>query len=78
MRPGPAPRVRLAHGGGLSGGWASPGVAVFRGIRFARAPAGPLRFAAPAPQPGWHGTRAATDFAPLPPQWPRAGNGGKV
>ena len=75
MRPGPAPRVRLAHGGGLSGGWASPGVAVFRGIRFARAPAGPLRFAAPEPQPGWHGTRAATDFAPLPPQWPRAGGG---
>ena len=44
------------------------GVAVFRGIPFAEAPVGPLRFAAPSQPAGWSGVREALAFGPPPPQ----------
>jgi para-nitrobenzyl esterase len=44
------------------------GLAVFRGIPFAEAPVGELRFAAPVPPHGWDGVREAFAFGPPPPQ----------
>jgi len=44
------------------------GVAVFRGIPYARPPVGDLRFAAPRPAPPWDGVREAVAFGPAPPQ----------
>lgn len=47
-------------------------VAVFKGIPYAAAPDGPLRFRAPvAPEP-WDGVRAALEFGTAPPQRPPA------
>lgn len=46
------------------------GVAVFRGIPFARPPLGELRFGAPVPPPAWEGVRDCTAFGPPPPQQP--------
>lgn len=43
-------------------------VHVFRGIRYAEAPVGPLRFQPPQPVASWPGTRDATRFGPIPPQ----------
>jgi carboxylesterase type B len=45
---------------------------VFRGIPFAAAPEGALRFAAPAPPQPWDGVREATAFGVAPPQSPAA------
>jgi para-nitrobenzyl esterase len=45
-------------------GQAEAGLAVFRGLPYARAPVGPLRFAPPEPAPAWTRTRDATRFAP--------------
>ncbi|GAA2211819.1 carboxylesterase family protein [Nonomuraea monospora] len=44
------------------------GVAVFRGVPFARPPVGALRLAAPAPAEPWDGVREAAAFGPPPPQ----------
>ena len=44
------------------------GIAVFRGIPFARPPVGDLRFAAPRPAVPWVGIREAAAFGPAPPQ----------
>ena len=41
------------------------GLRVFRGIPFAAAPVGDLRFRAPQPHPGWAGVRDATEFGPI-------------
>lgn len=43
-------------------------VASFRGIPYAAAPEGPLRFQAPAPRAGWDGVRDATAFGTPAPQ----------
>lgn len=44
------------------------GVAVFRGIPFAEAPVGALRFGAPRAVRGWDGVREAVAFGAPPPQ----------
>ena len=44
------------------------GVKVFRGIRFAQAPVGPLRFRPPVEPKSWTEIRPALDFAPACPQ----------
>lgn len=69
-----APEVTLPHGGRLRGTWDGD-LRVFKGIRYAREPAGALRFEAPVAEPPWQGVRDATGFGPPSPQWPRAGSG---
>jgi para-nitrobenzyl esterase len=49
-------------------------VLAFRGVPFAAAPVGELRFAAPQPQPGWTGVRDAGSPGPAAPQ-PEPGAG---
>ena len=44
------------------------GIAVFRGVPYAAAPVGELRFAPPQPAPGWHGVRDASKDSPVAPQ----------
>ena len=44
------------------------GIAVFRGVPYAAAPIGDLRFAPPQPVPAWLGVRDATHDGPIPPQ----------
>ena len=64
------PTVTLPHGGQLQGVW-DQGVRVFRGVRYAQAPHGALRFAAPVPVLPWSGLRDATAYAPMAPQLAR-------
>jgi para-nitrobenzyl esterase len=49
-------------------GRAEGGLAVFRGIPFALAPVGRLRFAAPRSAAAWDGVREASAFGSAPPQ----------
>jgi carboxylesterase type B len=65
------PEVRAAAG--IVRGREEDGVAVFRGMPFAQAPVGGLRFAAPQPVRQWEGVREAAALAPL-----RCGTGGRV
>jgi para-nitrobenzyl esterase len=44
------------------------GVATFKGVPFAAAPTGPLRFQPPAPAKAWDGVRDCVEFGPAPPQ----------
>jgi para-nitrobenzyl esterase len=44
------------------------GVAVFRGVPYAAAPVGELRFSPPQPSPNWLGVRDATKDGPVAPQ----------
>src|SRR4051794_23548371 len=67
------PEVRTAAG--ALRGRREAGVAVFRGIPFAEAPVGGLRFAAPRPVRGWDGVRSAEAYGPLPPQPDAFGRG---
>jgi para-nitrobenzyl esterase len=45
-----------------------PSVAVFRGVPYAAAPVGPLRWRSPRPCPPWSGVRDADAFGPIAPQ----------
>jgi para-nitrobenzyl esterase len=49
-------------------GSATDGVISFKGVPYAAAPFGPLRFAAPAPAPSWDGVRDATAYGPTAPK----------
>ncbi|QIS03964.1 carboxylesterase family protein [Nocardia brasiliensis] len=60
------PEVRTASGV-VRGEWTG-GVAVFRGIPYARPPVGARRFAAPVPALSWDGVREAAEFGPSVPQ----------
>jgi para-nitrobenzyl esterase len=71
VRPAPAPpdrpvEVRTSRGTLL--GSAEHGLAVFRGIRYARPPVGERRFRPPQPADRWEGTLPATEFGPACPQ----------
>ena len=59
-RPDDAPMVDTAAG--RVRGVASDGVAVFRGIPYARPPVGALRWRAPEPPQNWEGTRDAMAY----------------
>ena len=58
--------VRLASG--TVCGQTEGGLAVFRGVPFARPPVGEWRLAAPMPVEPWEGVREAVAFGPPPPQ----------
>jgi carboxylesterase type B len=60
--------VVVATENGRLRGAGSDGVTVFKGIPFAAAPAGVLRFKAPAPVAGWDGVRDCLAFGSAPPQ----------
>lgn len=49
-------------------GHGQDGVHSFKGIPFAAAPEGPLRFRPPAPRAAWDGVRDCAAFGPAPPQ----------
>jgi len=57
--------VEIAQGK-LQGRTAGPddGIKVFKGIPYALPPVGDWRWRPPRPQPGWDGTRLATEYAP--------------
>ncbi|MEB0200416.1 carboxylesterase/lipase family protein [Cryobacterium sp. 5I3] len=55
-------------GTGLVRGIRVRGVRAWRGIPYAAAPVGPLRFRAPQPPAAWPGVRDATDWGPVSPQ----------
>ena len=61
------PQVRLTSGSVR--GRTEDGLAVFRGMPFARPPVGELRLAAPMPVEPWDGVREAVAFGPAPPQF---------
>src|SRR3954468_14185234 len=67
----PVPHARLTSGSVC--GRIEYGVAVFRGMPFARPPVGELRLAAPEPVEPWDGVREAVAFGPPPPQSPVMG-----
>jgi para-nitrobenzyl esterase len=50
--------------GGTVAGTVEDGLSVFKGIPFAAAPVGELRWKVPQPVLGWHGVRSAATFAP--------------
>ncbi|MFI0481464.1 carboxylesterase/lipase family protein [Actinomadura sp. 9N215] len=60
--------IEAVTAAGTVRGGREDGLAVFRGIPFARPPVGALRFAAPEPPEPWDGVRPATAFGPPPPQ----------
>ena len=59
-----APRPEIVHTphGALSGVALPDDITVFRGIRYAQAPIGHLRWKPPLPAPGWKGVHAAAEF----------------
>ncbi|MER6917061.1 carboxylesterase family protein [Streptomyces sp. NPDC000594] len=65
---GAGPVVRTVSG--VVRGRTEEGLAVFRGIPFARPPVGEARFAAPRPPEPWDGVRDAFFFGPPPVQTP--------
>jgi para-nitrobenzyl esterase len=66
VNPTAGPHVRLTSGSVR--GRTEDGLAVFRGMPFARPPVGGLRLAAPMPVEPWDGVREAVAFGPPPPQ----------
>jgi para-nitrobenzyl esterase len=60
--------VQVRTEGGVLAGRLEHGDAVFRGVPYAAAPVGRLRWAEPEAAPGWSGVRDASSFGPVCPQ----------
>lgn len=60
-------RIEIETQRGRVAGRSAHGITVFRGIPFAEAPAGALRFAPPIPRSRWNGVLDATKRAPAAP-----------
>ncbi|MGY0018324.1 carboxylesterase/lipase family protein [Streptomyces sp. YJ-C3] len=60
----------VTTGHGRLSGTEEDGITVFRGIPYAAAPVGPLRFRPPEPPAAWDGVREATAFGPTAPKTP--------
>ncbi|CCG99409.1 Carboxylesterase [Fibrella aestuarina BUZ 2] len=67
------PVVRVANGP-LEGTQEASGVYAYKGIPFAQAPVGKLRWREPQPAQNWSGTRQATQFGPRAMQLPIFGD----
>ncbi|WEO77670.1 carboxylesterase/lipase family protein [Cryobacterium sp. SO2] len=67
-RPAPSWPLDVRVTGGLVRGVSNDGILSWRGIPYAAAPVGPLRFRAPQPVRPWPGTRQAGEFGPVAPQ----------
>ncbi|MEV6113838.1 carboxylesterase/lipase family protein [Streptomyces sp. NPDC052109] len=67
MRP-----VIVTRHGAVRGTTGPDGIARFKNIPYAAAPAGPLRFAPPRPPTPWNGTRDADAYGPTAPKAPYA------
>ena len=63
----PDTRRRVA-GGEVIGARQADGTHAWRGMRYALAPTGPLRWRAPQPVPAWRGVLEALDHGPMAPQ----------
>jgi para-nitrobenzyl esterase len=63
--------IVAVSGGRVQGAMLPGGGAVFRGIPYARAPVGPLRWREPLSVKPWPGVRAAISFAPACAQTPQ-------
>ena len=66
----PASSPVVATGNGVVSGVSVDGTYSFRGLPFAAAPTGNLRWRAPQPAPSWRGVRDATSYGPGCPQAP--------
>src|SRR5690348_18477902 len=66
------PGLVVATVGGAVRGRAAAAGEEFLGIPYAAPPVGALRWQPPRPAAPWHGTRAATSYAPHCPQPPRS------
>lgn len=64
-----APQVTIPQG--TLAGTTDGAISVFKGIPFAAAPVGDLRWRAPQPAPNWSGVRDASKFGPICMQAPR-------
>lgn len=63
------PGIVKVNGGQLQGVPSEKeGVTVFRGVRYAQAPVGPLRWQAPQPVEPWEGVMVCDKFSPICPQ----------
>ncbi len=60
--------MRVEVTGGVVEGTVRRGLCMWRGIPYAAAPIGQLRFRAPAPVVGWAGIRDGSEFGPIAPQ----------
>jgi para-nitrobenzyl esterase len=67
--------VRVEQGELAGSGGRSPDVRVYRGVPFAAAPVGELRWQPPQPAPPWQGIRQATQIGNACPQPPFPANG---
>jgi len=65
--------VATIDSGKLAGVAVNEAIVAFKGIPYAAAPVGPLRWRAPQSAPLWTGTRPATDFGAICPQTPFPG-----
>jgi para-nitrobenzyl esterase len=71
--PALAERVVLRVESGALAGEQDGSIAVFKGIPYAAAPVGELRWRPPQPVPRWHGVREADQFGAACPQDPALG-----
>jgi para-nitrobenzyl esterase len=65
--PGAAAPI-VATEQGLLQGVAENGILAFKGVRYAAAPVGSLRWRPPQAPPSWDGVQQADSFGPVPPQ----------
>jgi len=70
--------VKAKTASGVVVGDLADGIASYKGIPFAAAPVGDLRWKAPQPMPAWTGERAATEYGPSCMQNSRLGAEAKI
>lgn len=67
-QPGPGDRLLVRTGSGWARGESRDGIDAWRGLPYAAAPVGTLRWRAPRPARPWPGVLAAVAFGPVCPQ----------